>query len=152
MIRYGTIQEEKSGWATVMLQAAGGATVTPMLPVVQRATVGDKDYRPLDQGTLVALVLDENGEGIILGAVYNDKDMPPVGSAEKKWVTAFADGTKIAYDKEAKKLSLSASGAVDIEVLGSCSIEAQSCNINASSGTINGLRCQFTGAPRHNFG
>ena len=151
-IRYGMIQEEAGGWARVFFQTAGGDTVSPLLPVVQRSTVGDRDYRPLGKGSLVAVMLGDDGEGVILGAVYNDKDTPPAGADDKTWITEFGDGTSISYDTGSKKLTLAAAGDIEITVEGTCSVTAETCDIGASSGTINGLRCQFTGAPRHSFG
>ncbi|UZJ39153.1 phage baseplate assembly protein V [Prosthecochloris sp. SCSIO W1102] len=152
MIRYGTVVEEKDAWASVLLETAGGNTLTPMFPVVQRSTMDDKDYRPLAKGALVSVVIDDNGEGVILGAVYNNKDRVPEGADKNTWVTEFKDGTVIKYDNSSSKLVIESQGDVDIEVSGSCSIEAQSCNIKASGGAINGLRCQYTGRPNHTFG
>jgi len=150
-IRYGTVQEEKGGYASVLLETAGGNTVTPFLPVPQRSTVGDRDYRPLAKGTMVSLVIDEDGEALIVGAHYNNRDLPPGGSSADLWVKLFRDGTTISYDAAGKNLAISAAGGVTVQVKGDCSIKADSCTIEASSGQIKGLRCQYTGKKRHNF-
>lgn len=151
-IRYGIVQGEVDGWATVMFQTAGGNTVSPPFPVVQRATVGDRDFRPLRKGTQVAVMLDDDGEGVILGATYNEKDKPPDGANDKTWITEFGDGTTISYDTEQKKLTIEASGDIEIAVVGACRVSAEECTIEATSGTIQGLRCQYTGRPTHTFG
>lgn len=150
-IRYGMIQEEAGGWAKVLFETAGGSTVSPALPVVQRSTVGDRDYRPLRKGTLVAVMLSPEGEGVILGAVYNDRDVLPDGADDNTWITEFGDGTSISYDTDARKLTIAAAGDIEIAVEGVCDLTAETCNVNAESGDINGLRCQFTGATQHNF-
>lgn len=150
-IRYGTVQEEKGGYARVLLETAGGNTLTPWLPVPQRSTIGDKDYRPLAKGTLVSMVIDEEGEALIVGAHYNKRDVPPGGSGGDVWVKVFRDGTTISYDAAGKNLAINAAGGVAVQVTGDCSIRAASCTIEASSGQIKGLRCQYTGKKRHNF-
>ncbi len=151
-IRYGTIQGEVDGWARVLFDTAGGATVSPAFPVVQRSTVGDRDYRPLRKGTLVAVMLSPEGEGVILGALYNDRDVPPDGADDKTWITEFGDGSSISYDTEEHKLTVAAAGDIEVAVEGACSLTAETCTIAAETGSINGLRCQFTGAPQHGFG
>lgn len=152
-IRYGTVEEEKGGYARVLLETAGGNTVTPFLPVPQRSTVGDKDYRPLAKGTMVSLVIDEDGEALIVGAHYNKRDVPPGGAdGGSMWVKNFRDGTTISYDSSGSTLVVQAAGGLTIEAEGTVSVEAETCNISASGGTVQGLRCQFSGNQNHTFG
>ena len=151
MIRYGTIISESGGYASVLFESAGGNTVSPRFPVAQRSTVGDKDYRPLPAGTLVGVLLDEEGEGFIMGACYNKSDVPPAGSGSGVWVKEFRDGTRISYDSGGSMLTVQAAGGVTIAVEGECSITADTCNITASSGKIAGLRCRADNYPDHDF-
>lgn len=168
-IRYGTIQEEKGGWAKVLFETAAGNTISPMLPITQRSTVGDKDYRPLERGTLVAVMLDDDGDGVIMGAIYNAKDKVPEESLSKAWVKRFRDGSMVSYDLTTHTMTLRLVGPLAISFLGQyggtdqCVVTAdhvrvvakqaklecsESCDLLAPSGEIRS-RCHYDGQIHH---
>ena len=101
----------KSGWVFVLQMRSGT----------------DKVYSMPDIGERVACHMDENFEyGVLLGAIYSEKDSLPAGSGSGKTVIVLQD--------------------CKVEISGNCNMTV------AGSGTVQGLRCQFSGLPLHNFG
>ena len=70
------------------------------------------------------VAFDEEGEhsdGYVLGAIYNNKDTPPVASKDKFFVR-FEDGTEIEYDKKTHILRVKAQTVIiegNVNVIGS---------------------------------
>ncbi|MCL1861778.1 MAG: phage baseplate assembly protein V [Proteobacteria bacterium] len=88
---------------------------TAMLPVLQQKTLKDKHYCLPDIGEHVAVLLDPNGEdGVVLGAIFSDADMPPVASGDK-FHRVFSDGAEFEYDRASHALNVKG-GIVTINV------------------------------------
>ena len=84
------------------------------LPVIQGKTRRDKHYRLPDVGEHVACLLDVRGEdGVVLGAIYSERDPAPVASVDKHHVV-FDDGTLIDYDRASHKLFIHCVGDIEI--------------------------------------
>lgn len=79
---------------------------TAWLDVLQRNTQNNKDYWLPDIGEQVKVLLDANGDdGIILGAVYSDKDKPVIADLNKRRID-FADGAFMEYDRKNSTMTI----------------------------------------------
>lgn len=102
--KYGLVSEVKPGYAKV--QFAEDKIVSPWLPVVVRKSQSDKESWPFEINEHVVCLMDETcDEGVVIGAIYNEKDTPDDGEAAGKFRNKFSDGTVIEYDKNASKYS-----------------------------------------------
>lgn len=70
------------------------------LPVLQRSTLKNKDYGMPDIGESVVCLFQPNGiaEGFVVGAHYNEEDVPPVTDPDVRMVK-FEDGTVVSYNR-----------------------------------------------------
>jgi len=101
---------------------------THWLPVLHSKTHLDQHWHLPDVGEHVALLLDRRGEtGCVLGALYSQRDAPPVASADHHRVR-FADGTTIDYDRAAHRLSIQCVG--DVEIVSSTHIALRAPRID----------------------
>lgn len=132
MIRVGKVVEvdEKTAKARVQIEDAD-AVISWWLPVVHQKTKDDKHYWLPDIGELVlcAFYEDDWDTGFIIGAIYNDKDRPPVQSINK-FVIEFKDGTKIEYDRQSHKLHIAVKGDILIEADGNMTLKASRIDLN----------------------
>ncbi|MEW5790042.1 MAG: phage baseplate assembly protein V [Pseudomonadota bacterium] len=84
------------------------------LPVLHAKTHRDQHWRLPDVGEHVALLLDARGEtGVVLGAIFSQRDTPPVHTVNKHHVR-FDDATWVEYDRAAHKLTVSCRGDIEI--------------------------------------
>ncbi|MFZ8784965.1 phage baseplate assembly protein V [Thermocrinis sp.] len=132
MIRRGIVVAVDEKTARVRVQMPDlDNVVSNWLPVVHHKTQKDKAYWLPDIGEYVIVAFDEEGEhsdGYVLGAIYNNKDTPPVANRNKFFVR-FEDGTEIEYDKKTHILRVKAQ-TVQIQA-GTVIIESN-VNINGS--------------------
>lgn len=93
--------------------------------VVYRKTKKDKEYFMPDIGDQVLCGFLGNGleAGYVLGAIYSEKDKPPV-ECQDKTHHAFADGTWCEYDRKDHKMRVHVEGDLDIFCTGTLSIES----------------------------
>lgn len=84
---------------------------TGWLMVLADKAQDDKDYWLPDEGEQVAVLLDVRGEdGLLLGAVYSEVDVPPVVSRDK-WHRRFKDGSSFEYDRAAHRYAATVGGS-----------------------------------------
>lgn len=116
MIRFGKVVavDEKNARVRVQIEDAD-AVITYWLPVATHKSQDDKFYWLPDVGELVVCAFYENDwdTGVVLGAVYNQKDTPPATSRDK-FVIQFKDGTRIEYDRSSHKLTIHSVGDIEI--------------------------------------
>lgn len=81
--------------------------VSGWLQVVVANTLKNKDEVNLDPGEHVACLLAGNGieRGVVLGAVWDGKNTPPVGDQDVR-VTTFEDGTTVRVDRKGHVVEL----------------------------------------------
>jgi len=132
MIRRGIVVavDEKTARVRVQMPDLDGL-VSNWLPVVHPKTQRDKAYWLPDIGEYVVVAFDEEGEhsdGYVLGAIYNNKDTPPVASRDKFFVR-FEDGTEIEYDKKTHLLRVKAQ---TVQIQATTVIIESNVNINGS--------------------
>lgn len=90
--------------------------ISDWLPVLTQHSLKNKFYCLPDIGEHVVCMLDANGEqGVVLGAIFNDKDMPPseINTVDKHHIE-YEDGTWIQYDRKAHKLKIFCVGEIEM--------------------------------------
>lgn len=107
-LKFGVVTEADPANCRVRVQYDDNEGVASYwLAVVQRKTLGDRDYHMPEAGEHVACHVDEHTEeGVVLGAIYSAADPAPADSADKRHV-AFKDGAVFEYDRNAHRLIVS---------------------------------------------
>jgi len=86
--------------------------VSDWLPVCVPFALGAKAYWLPRVGSQVVALIDEHGEdGVIMGAIYSDVDVPPVDAAKTLHIVT-EDGTKIEIDPEASTVTVDTPGKI----------------------------------------
>lgn len=97
-LKFGNICNIKAFRARVELKDEDNF-ITEFLPILVSNSLGDDENTSIIIKTPVAILLDNNGDGVILGAIHTDEN-PPVEINNNKKYLYFSDGTKLEYDKE----------------------------------------------------
>ena len=93
--------------------------VSGWLPVAVPNSKKNHDECHLDVGEHVYCNMMGNGleSGVVLCAVYDDKNKPPAGDADIR-KTTYDDGTQILYDRKNKLLKVECEGDIEIHAKG----------------------------------
>ncbi|MFG1409520.1 phage baseplate assembly protein V [Xanthobacter sp. VTT E-85241] len=92
------------------------------LAINQPAATASKHYAMPDVGALVNCLVDATGtEGTIIGAVYNDKDPPPITDGKHQHL-ALEGGGIIDYDRSNGGLTVTMPGGITITAAGGVTI------------------------------
>ncbi len=129
--------------------------VTYDLPVMQRNSLGNRDYQMPDIGEDVLCLFRSDGfeDGVIIGSFYAGDVEPPETTADRRTVV-FKDGTRICYDRASHTLTVTIAGTVivfdqqtgSITVPESASVFCKTALVQASeSVTIDSPDTLFTG-------
>ena len=133
----GIVKTAKPGFARVQFPDLDNM-VSTWLPLVVRKSLKDKACLTLDQGELVACILDENFEGgCVLGALYSDTDVPPVDSPDKVHFRFF-DGGSFEYDRASGTLTIVTTGPANLTAGGPVTVTAPSVTVDAPESTFTG--------------
>jgi phage baseplate assembly protein V len=133
LLRFGRVSELEAATARVRVAfGAEDALVSYWLPVLQQKTLSDRAYWMPDLEEHVVCLLDERGEdGVVIGAIYSEADVPPVASLDRLHVE-MKDGTTFDYDRATHKLSIAlTAAAADVEVS-----TTRNVTINSRGGSI----------------
>lgn len=137
---YGYISEvdEAKGYARVKIDNLDGIT-SDWLQIVYPGTKADKyTWTPTINEYVVCLFDDNYNTGVILGAVYTESNNP-VNSGEGVSGITFADGTKINYNQNTKKLTIDVgTGDVVINCNNATITASDSVNINSPNLNVSG--------------
>lgn len=125
------------------------------LPIMQRNSMGNRDYQMPDIGEDVLCLFRSDGfeDGVIIGSFYAGDVEPPETTADRRTVV-FKDGTRICYDRAAHTLTVTIAGTEivfdqqkgSITVPDSVTVNCKTATINASgSVTINSPETTCTG-------
>lgn len=108
--------------------------VSEWLPVAVPNSKKNHDECHLDVGEHVYCNMMGNGleSGVVLCAVYDDKNKPPEGNQDIR-KTTFDDGTTILYDRKKKLLEIECEGDIKIHAKGDMTINADG-NITITAG------------------
>lgn len=129
--------------------------VTYDLPIMQRNSLGNRDYQMPDIGEDVLCLFRSDGfeDGVIIGSFYAGDVEPPETTADRRTVV-FKDGTRICYDRASHTLTVTIAGTVivfdqqtgSITVPESASVFCKTALVQASeSVTIDSPDTLFTG-------
>lgn len=129
--------------------------VTYDLPIMQRNSLGNRDYQMPDIGEDVLCLFRSDGfeDGVIIGSFYAGDVEPPETTADRRTVV-FKDGTRICYDRSSHTLTVTIAGTVivfdqqtgSITVPESASVFCKTALVQASeSVTIDSPDTFFTG-------
>lgn len=124
IFKYGKIAkaDPAKGMYTVEIDEDG--IQTKMIPVLTNNSKGTKFESPLKVGEHVSVLMDDQFEdGVVLGAIYSDKDKPANGAGENVWRTTFEDGSFIKFDKSKGEFTVSTKG--DVKVVAAKNVDVQ---------------------------
>lgn len=125
------------------------------LPVLQRNTLKNHDFAMPDIGEdAIVLFFGEGQEdGVIIGSIYAGEVTPP-DSTENRRTVVFDDDTRVCYDRQEHKLTVTIEGTEivfnrqdgSITVPNAVTINCTTATVNASSSvTLNTPKTDITG-------
>lgn len=136
LIRVGTVSSVNPAAGTVRVAfAAQDDMVTYELPVITRGSKNNKDYwlPDVDEQVLCLFLPNVSGrgvcEGFVLGTFYSSVDAPQESSVDVHAVK-YGDGTIIKHDRSTGKLTINATGDIDIIAGGKITINGQIIYLN----------------------
>lgn len=111
LIKFGNISEvfPDKGTARVIFKADD--MVSFPIPFLVSNSSGDKYARSFEVNEHVVCLMDLACEnGVILGAIYDNKNAPPSDAAEGITAVNFSDGTKVVYNTNNSELEINVQG------------------------------------------
>ena len=136
LIRVGTVSSVNAAAGSVRVAfAAQDDMVTYELPVITRGSKNNKDYwlPDVDEQVLCLFLPNTSGRGVrdgfVLGTFYSSVDAPVENSGDVHAVK-YGDGTIIKHDRRTGKLTINATGDIDIIAGGNVTINGQTINLN----------------------
>lgn len=136
LIRVGTVSSINAAAGTVRVAfAAQDDMVTYELPVITRGSKNNKDYwlPDVDEQVLCLFLPNTSGRGVcdgfVLGTFYSSVDAPVENSGDVHAVK-YGDGTIIKHDRSTGKLTINATGDIDIIAGGKITINGQTIYLN----------------------
>lgn len=135
MLRFGKITGIKADKAKYQVTFDEDALVSGWIPANVKNSKDNKEESGYDFNEHVSCLMDEHCEyGVILGAIYDEANLPEVGNADV-WQKKFKDGSFIKFDRAAKKLTLSCEG--DVEVVKSTKLIITASDVIELNGNAN---------------
>lgn len=123
--------------------------VTYDLPIMQRNSLGNRDYQMPDIGEDVLCLFRSDGfeDGVIIGSFYAGDVEPPETTADRRTVI-FKDGTRICYDRAAHTLTVTIAGTEIVfdQQTGSITVP-DSVTVNCTTATIHASKSVTIDAP-----
>lgn len=136
LIRVGTVSSINAAAGTVRVAfAAQDDMVTYELLVITRGSKNNKDYwlPDVDEQVLCLFLPNTSGRGVcdgfVLGTFYSSVDAPVENSGDVHAVK-YSDGTIIKHDRSTGKLTINATGDIDIIAGGKITINGQTIYLN----------------------
>lgn len=106
------------------------------LSINQPGASGSKHYAMPDVGALVNCLVDGSGtEGTIIGAVYNDKDLPPIQDGKHVHL-ALEGGGVVDYDRGTGALAITMPGGVTINAPQGLTVVVGETSLTITDGRI----------------
>lgn len=123
----------------VRVEYPENGTVSPWLSVYVGRNKGVKDYSMPELNEIgIVGIYDNSYEGIYFGAPTSDETPMPSIVGKGIHIREYSDGTKILYDENSKKITISSVGDIDIISTGTIRLEAKKVNIVAENTEISG--------------
>lgn len=119
------------------------------LPIMQRNSLGNRDYQMPDIGEDVLCLFRSDGfeDGVIIGSFYAGDVEPPETTADRRTVV-FKDGTRICYDRATHTLTVTIAGTEIVfdQQKGSITVP-DSVTVNCTTATIHASKSVTIDAP-----
>lgn len=113
-------------------------TVSPWISVYVGRNKGVKDYSMPELNEIgIVGIYDNSYEGVYFGAPTSDEAMPSI-VGKGIHIREYSDGTKILYDENSKKITVSSVGDIDIISTGTIRLEAKKVEIVSENTEITG--------------
>lgn len=133
MLRFGNITEvdPSKGYARVTFTDDG--IVSDWLQFLTLGAIKDNFSHTFSINEQVACLMDENSEeGVILGALFNDKT-PPISGGDGIFRVKFEDDSVIEYNRNSHEYKLDVKGKVNITAQSEVNVNAVNANVTAST-------------------
>lgn len=133
MLRFGNITEvdPAKGYARVTFTDDG--IVSDWLQFVVMGAIKDKFSHTFSINEQVACLMDENSEeGVILGAIFNDKT-PLNNGGDGIFRVKFDDNSVIEYNRNSHEYKLDIKGKINVSAQSEVNINAVNANITATA-------------------
>jgi phage baseplate assembly protein V len=131
MFRFGNITEVDPAKGYARVKFTDDGIVSDMLQIVVMGALQNKFFHTFDINEQVVCFMDENSEeGVILGAVFNNKTAPNGGNKDKVRVV-FSDDSFIEYDRASHQYTINVQGDVNITSSGTTTVEAAVVSVGA---------------------
>jgi phage baseplate assembly protein V len=133
MLRFGNITEvdPAKGYARVTFTDDG--IVSDWLQFLTLGAIKDNFSHTFSVNEQVACLMDENSEeGVILGAIFNDK-IPPINAGDGIFRVKFDDDSVIEYNRNSHEYTLDIKGKINISAQSEVNINAVNANITATA-------------------
>lgn len=135
MLRFGNITEvdPSKGYARVTFTDDG--IVSDWLQFLILGAIKDNFSHTFSINEQVACLMDENSEeGVILGALFNDKT-PPISGGDGIFRVKFEDDSVIEYNRNSHEYKLDVKGKINITAQSEVNVNAVNANVTASAET-----------------
>ena len=135
LIRVGTVSSVNAAGTVRVAFNAQDDMVTYELPVVTHGSKSNKDYwlPDVDEQVLCLFLPNVSGrgvcEGFVLGTFYSSVDAP-VESSVDVHAFKFGDGSVVKHDRSTGKLTINATGNIEIIAGGKVTINGTTINLN----------------------
>ena len=135
LIRVGTVSSVNAAGTVRVAFNAQDDMVTYELPVVTHGSKSNKDYwlPDVDEQVLCLFLPNVSGrgvcEGFVLGTFYSSVDAPVENSVDVH-AFKFGDGSVVKHDRSTGKLTINATGDIEIIAGGKVTINGTTINLN----------------------
>ena len=120
----------ETGEARVVFDDLDGME-TDDLPVLFAKTLKDRYFAMPDVGEHVACLMDERFEaGVILGAVYDDTNLPPEGNQDRDYIR-WGNGAVVEHDRKTGRITINTPNDVEITAANAVTIKAATVTIDS---------------------
>lgn len=133
MLRFGNITEvdPSKGYARITFTDDG--IVSDWLQFLTLGAIKDNFSHTFSINEQVACLMDENSEeGVILGALFNDKT-PPINGGDGIFRVKFEDDSVIEYNRNSHEYKLDVKGKINIAAQSEVNVNAVNANVTAST-------------------
>jgi phage baseplate assembly protein V len=137
MLRFGKISDIDPDKCYARVRFTDDEIVSDWLQIVVLGAISNQFFHIFDINEQVACLMDENSEdGVIIGAVFNDKTTPSNGGKDIVRVS-FSDESFIEYNRSSHEYTIDIKGKINISAESEINITSESeVKINALNATI----------------
>lgn len=145
MLRFGRISDIDPAKCYARVTFTDDEIVSDWLQIVVLGAISNQFFHIFDINEQVACLMDENSEeGVIIGAVFNDKKSPSTSSKDLVRVS-FSDDSFIEYDRASHEYNINVKGTINIISEGETKIEAAIVSVDAETVSIESTTVSITG-------